>query len=62
MDSVQVQGEGAESGIVRVWKGIDYGMEGVAPDDVVFVLWRPVSKLEERMGKGNVLEASINPL
>ena len=45
-----MQGEGAEGRIVRVGKGIDYGVEGVAADDVVFVLWRPVSDIEEYMG------------
>jgi hypothetical protein len=37
LDTVQVQGESAEGGIVRVGKGIDDGMEGVAADDIIIM-------------------------
>ena len=36
-DAVQVQGQGAEGGVVRIGQAVDDGVEGVAADDVVFV-------------------------
>lgn len=34
---MQVQGQGAEGGVVGVREAVDDGVEGVAADDVVFV-------------------------
>jgi hypothetical protein len=41
-DAVEVKAQGAQGGVVGVGEAVDYGMEGVAADDVVFLFYKGV--------------------
>lgn len=38
-DAVQVQGDRAEGGVVRVWEVVDGRVQRITADDVIVVLW-----------------------
>lgn len=63
-DAMQVQGQGAQSGIVGIWQAVNDGMQGVAADNVVFVFYEQRLVKGRRKGCGersasNVLAASM---